>query len=45
VYPLKDIYEQDLGKRFDKPSPKGLTAIAIDGFYAGPKVKDYTVAN
>lgn len=39
---IKDIHKADLKKRFDKPSLKSLSAIAIDEFYAGPKTKYYT---
>ncbi len=39
---IKDIHKADLRKRFDKPSLKTLTAIAIDEFYAGKKTKYFT---
>jgi len=39
---IKDIHKSDLKKRFDKPSLKNLTTIAIDEFYAGKKTKYFT---
>lgn len=39
---IKDIHKADLKKRFDKPSLKNVTAIAIDEFYAGKKTKYFT---
>lgn len=39
---IKDIQKADLKKRFDKPSLKSLSTIAIDEFYAGKKSKYYT---
>lgn len=39
---IKGILKSDLKKRFDKPSLKSLSSIAIDEFYAGRKTKYYT---
>jgi transposase len=39
---IKDILKADLKRRFDKPSLKSLSTIAIDEFYAGRKTKHYT---
>ena len=39
---VKDIHKAHLKRRYDKPPLGGLTAIAIDEFYAGRKTGYYT---